>query len=117
MGKLQKQQQTSSFGSQDSFIFIGGTFNLPTPTRKIMESRNSTPDKDNLAEKAPEASNGGDAGLAAKEGEKKNFFSKLKALWAGLDLDVPTVLTMAKGGLPPAISMAMYRCRPNIYGI
>lgn len=73
-----------------------------------MESKTATLDKDNLADKAPDASDGGNPGSAEKEPEKKGFMSKLKGVWAALDLDVPTVLTMMKGGLPPAISMAMY---------
>jgi len=74
----------------------------------IMESRTSNPDKDNTADKTPNARNDGIPGSPAKGEEKKGFASKMKGIWSSLDLDVPTVFTMMKGGLPPAISMAMY---------
>lgn len=41
------------------------------------------------------------------EGPKKP--SKLKALWAKTGLDLPTVLMMVKGSLPPTIAISMYQ--------
>ncbi|TID19071.1 MFS transporter [Venturia nashicola] len=73
-----------------------------------MDSRTSTQDRISTPDKAPIGSNGDDSGPAAKDEEKKTFASKLKGIWTGLDMDVPTLLTMMKGGIPPALSMAMY---------
>ncbi|KAF1989874.1 hypothetical protein K402DRAFT_325398 [Aulographum hederae CBS 113979] len=39
--------------------------------------------------------------------EKSGIDSKLKKIWASLGLDLPTVITMAKGGIPPTIAVAM----------
>jgi len=44
---------------------------------------------------------------AEGDGAKPKKPSQLKAWWSGLGLDVITVLTMAKGGLPPAIGLAL----------
>lgn len=87
-----------------------------------MESRTATSEEDKvkLANKAQDGDTSQDgriSGSAAKEPEGKDFMSKLKGLWTGLDLDVPTVLTMMKGGLPPAISMAMYDLNMKLLGI
>ncbi|KAL1620009.1 hypothetical protein SLS56_009822 [Neofusicoccum ribis] len=50
-------------------------------------------------------------GSALQKKEKKGFVPKTKALWAkyGPDLDVPTVLMMGKGALPPTIAISMYQ--------
>lgn len=37
--------------------------------------------------------------------------SKLKALWQKAGLDLPTVMMMFKGSLPPTIAIAMYQAR------
>lgn len=44
---------------------------------------------------------------AGVDGAKPKKPSKLSAFWKGLGLDLLTVLTMAKGGLPPAIALAL----------
>ncbi|KAK7530871.1 uncharacterized protein J3D65DRAFT_639850 [Phyllosticta citribraziliensis] len=50
-------------------------------------------------------------GSSFRKQEKKTFTTRIKELYKkyGPDLDVPTVLLMAKGGLPPVIAMAMYQ--------
>lgn len=72
-----------------------------------MESRST-------ADRAPDNNIGDDTQSAAKDEGKKRFTSKLKGIWTDLEMDVPTLLTMMKGGLPPAISMAMYEDRPML---
>ncbi|KAE9984928.1 hypothetical protein EG328_008126 [Venturia inaequalis] len=74
-----------------------------------MRSKTSIPDEDCPSDKVPADNNGDDSASAAKDEQKKTFMSKLKGVWTRLDMDVPTLLTMMKGGLPPAISMAMYQ--------
>ncbi|KIW86343.1 hypothetical protein Z517_01739 [Fonsecaea pedrosoi CBS 271.37] len=49
----------------------------------------------------------GDAGPDAQVAQPKP--SMLKKIWAKLGLDIPTVLLMLKGGLPPAIALAAYQ--------
>lgn len=44
-----------------------------------------------------------------EEEKKEKKPSKLKAAWAKLDLDVPTLLMMGKAALPPTITLAMYQ--------
>lgn len=63
---------------------------------------------DSAPDKPPVDSNSDDSPSAAKDDGKKSFASKLKGIWTGLEMDVPTLLTMMKGGLPPSISLAMY---------
>ncbi|KAF2103870.1 hypothetical protein NA57DRAFT_70079 [Rhizodiscina lignyota] len=40
---------------------------------------------------------------------KRSFGEKVKGMWAKTGLNVPTVLLMAKGGLPPVIALAMFQ--------
>ncbi|KAF2432446.1 hypothetical protein EJ08DRAFT_585764 [Tothia fuscella] len=44
-----------------------------------------------------------------KASAKKGWLSNLKAFWVGLEIDAPTLLMMAKGGLPPTIALSMYQ--------
>ncbi|OJD30580.1 mfs transporter [Diplodia corticola] len=46
-----------------------------------------------------------------KREEQRGFAAKVKKIWAkyGPDLDVPTVLMMGKGALPPTIAISMYQ--------
>ncbi|KAL1637039.1 hypothetical protein SLS58_009479 [Diplodia intermedia] len=46
-----------------------------------------------------------------KRDEQRGFAAKVKKVWAkyGPDLDVPTVLMMGKGALPPTIAISMYQ--------
>jgi len=72
-----------------------------------MASRTSTQGKDSNADAATGSPDGEKLGPNATKEVKKGFLSKLKGFWTGLGLDFPTLVTMAKGGLPPVISLAM----------
>lgn len=43
---------------------------------------------------------------------RKSFGERLKAVWVKSGLNVPTLLLMAKGGLPPVIALSMYEIQP-----
>jgi hypothetical protein len=72
-----------------------------------MVSRTSTKKEDDVAESPAEAPDGGKPGSESTKEEKNGLGSKLKGFWTGLGLDFPTLITMAKGGMPPAIALAM----------
>ncbi|QDS77146.1 hypothetical protein FKW77_001332 [Venturia effusa] len=74
-----------------------------------MASKSSTPHDDSNSDKVPVNNDGDEPGAAAEQEGRKTFMSRLKGMWTGLDMDVPTLLTMMKGGIPPALSMAMYQ--------
>lgn len=50
-------------------------------------------------------------GSTIRRKQKKGFVGQTKHLWTkyGPDLDVPTVLMMGKGALPPTIAISMYQ--------
>lgn len=69
------------------------------------EPSNGTTDGD---AKAPNETTGQSSQQTQQEAKKP---SKLKSLWQKAGLDVPTIMMMFKGSLPPTIAIAMYQAR------
>ena len=62
-----------------------------------MEKSSASPSGENGSKDEPEQ----------KVTNEPKKLSKLKTFWTSIGLDAPTVMMMAKGGLPPVIALAM----------